>query len=95
MTNSIAGVATAGVSWATCAIVHDDWELDAAGILVRVAEDQREEARLAAAVRSDESSLVARMNGEVRAFQQPLRAARESEVGEPQHRKNRVRDEFP
>ena len=52
-------------------------ELDAPGVLVRLAENQREEARLAAAVRSDETDLVSGVNGEVRAVEQALRAAGE------------------
>ncbi len=85
-TNSIAGVATAAVSCATCAIVQ------AGGISTLPAswcispQDQREEARFAAPVRADESDLVSRVDGEARAVEQTLRAAGENEVGNAKHR---------
>ena len=49
---------------------------------VQLAADQREEARLAAAVGADEADLVARVDGQRRAFEQALRAAGERQVGD-------------
>ena len=60
-------------------------KLDVPGVLVRLPQDQREEARLAAAVRPDEADLVSRMHGEVRPVEQALRAAGEGEVGDAEH----------
>ena len=60
-------------------------KLDLAGILMQLAPNEREEARFAAAVRSDEADLVPGVDRQVRAVEQPLRAAGEDEVGETQH----------
>ena len=58
---------------------------DVAGVGQELAANQREQARLAAAVRPDETDLVPRMHGERRTVQQPFRAAGEGEVGEAEH----------
>jgi hypothetical protein len=59
-------------------------QLHAPRILVQFAENQREQARLAGAVRSDEADLVAGVDRQVRAVQQALRAAGKDEVREAQ-----------
>ena len=62
-----------------------------AGVLVQLAGQQREQARLAAAVRADQPDLVPGVHGEDRAFEQALRAAGEREVRKPDHgRKSRA-----
>ncbi len=53
-----------------------------AGIRVELAPQQREQARLAAAVGADQADLVPGVHREIRAFEQALRAAREREVGD-------------
>ncbi len=51
-----------------------------AGVLVQLAQKEREQARLAAAVGSDEADLVPGVHREVRAFEESLRAARKREI---------------
>jgi hypothetical protein len=54
-------------------------------ILVDLAAQQREQARLAAAVGPDDADAMPRVHGHRRAFEQAVRAAREREVVEPDH----------
>ena len=56
-----------------------------ARVLVQLAANQREHARLAAAVRPDQADLVPVVDGEVRAVEQALGAAGEDEVGQAKH----------
>ena len=76
---------TGAVSCATCAMVHDPGQIDAAGIRKELVADGREQARLAAAVGADEAELVARVHGQVRAFEEPTGAARQREVRDAKH----------
>ena len=55
-------------------------EFDVAGIRMQLAQKEREQARLAAAVRADQSDLVPGMNGEVRAVEQAFHPARERQI---------------
>ena len=52
---------------------------------MQLAAQQREEARLAAAVGADEADLLSGVDGQVGAVEQALGAARENEVGDAQH----------
>ena len=51
-----------------------------AGFLVQFSEQQREQARLAAAVRPDHADLLAGMHSQIDAFEQQLAAARERKL---------------
>ena len=64
-------------------------QVDVAGLLVELAAQQREQARLAAAVRADEADAVARVHGQRGAIEQAQRAAGERQVGESDHGKGR------
>jgi hypothetical protein len=55
-------------------------QFQVARFLVQLAQQQREQARLAAAVRTDYTDLLAGVQGEVDAFEQQLAAAREREL---------------
>ena len=74
-----------GVSCATCAIVHAGGNSTVPGVGDELAADQREQARLAAAVGADQPDLVAGMDREVGAVEQALCAAGEREIGYAQH----------
>ena len=59
---------------------------DVARLRVELAAQQREQRRLAAAVRADDADLVADVDGERRVLDQPVRAAGERDVVEAEHR---------
>ena len=71
---SSAGRSSAGVSCATCATRQRRGEIDLALVGVQLAAQQREQARLARAVRADQADLVARVERDVGAFEQDRRA---------------------
>jgi hypothetical protein len=60
-------------------------DVDVAGVGVQLVPQQREQARLAAAVRADQADLVARRDRERDAVEQQLVAAAERDVGDAQH----------
>jgi hypothetical protein len=60
-------------------------QLDVAGIRVQLATEEREQARLPAAVRADHADALAGMNGEVRAVEQELGAAAERQFAQRDH----------
>jgi hypothetical protein len=60
-------------------------EIDAARVRQELAADGREQARLAAAVGADQADLVPRVHAEVRALEQPPRAAAQRQVRNAQH----------
>ncbi len=60
-------------------------QLDVPGILVQFAEDQREQARLAAAVRADQADPVSGVDRQARAVEQALGAACQNEVADADH----------
>jgi len=78
-------VATAGVSWATCAIVQRDGSRTSPASGRSSPAQEREQARLAAAVRADQADLLPGVEGERRVLEQPVRAARERQVVEAEH----------
>ena len=54
---------------------------DVAGVRVKLAQEQREQTRFAAAVRPDQPDLVPGMDREVRAFEQAFRPAGQRQIG--------------
>jgi hypothetical protein len=59
---------------------------------MQLATERREQARLAAAVGADQADLVSRVQRQIRAVEKDLRAARQRQVGDPDHRRlNRAR----
>ncbi len=79
------GAATAGVSCATCAIVHAGGSVDRSRVGKELLADRGEEARLAAAVGADQPELVSGVDRQVGAFEQALGAPRQREIGDAHH----------